>query len=75
LDKIVYSDTYDVYIHNYSGETSINHEAQITVYKYKDNELDKTITLPETKKRYVKILEIRNREIKVINDAVDLIRQ
>jgi len=33
---------------NTSGETSINHEAQITVYK--DNELDKTITLPETKK-------------------------
>ena len=72
LDNIVPSDTYGVYVHNYSGETPISSDAQVSVYK--DNQLDKIIHLPDTKKPYVKILEIRNSEIRFINVGVHSIQ-
>ena len=60
LDKILESEPYDVYVHNYSGEKAINN-ALISVYK--DNKLDRVLSLPKTNNRSVKVLEIRNRKI------------
>jgi len=60
LDKILDHEPYDVYVHNYSGEKSITN-AIISVYK--DNQLDKILSLPTINKRTVKVLEIRNRKI------------
>lgn len=71
LDKIILSNIYDVYVHNYSGESSIDDKAQVFVYK--DNQLDKVITLPRTNKPYVKILEIRKRTIQYVNVDLDKI--
>jgi len=71
LENIVPSHTYDLYVHNYSGESPIDRQAQVSVYK--DNQLDRVVTLQKTKKRYVKILEIRHRKIKYINIETDAI--
>jgi len=72
LEKIILSNKYDLYVHNYSGESTIDEQAEVSVYK--DNQLDRFITLPRTKKRYVKILEIRNRTIQYVNLAADRIQ-
>jgi len=72
LEKIILSNKYDLYVHNYSGVPTIDEQAEVSVYK--DNQLDRLITLPRTKKRYVKILEIRNRTIQYVNLAVDRIQ-
>ena len=71
LNKIISANTYDVYVHNYSGKSSINDQAQ--VYVFKDNQMDRLITLPQTSKRYVKILEIKDRFIQYVNIPVDRI--
>ena len=65
LENIISSKKYDVYVHNYSGESSINDLAQVSVYK--NGKLDNIVILPQTKKPYVKILEIRNHEVKYLN--------
>jgi len=56
LDKIIRSNTYAVYVHNYSGEAHIDSNAHVSVYQ--DNQLDQILTLPKTSKRAVKLLEI-----------------
>jgi hypothetical protein len=71
LDKIIASHRYDLYVHNYSGESRIDDQAQVSVYK--DNQLDKIVILPHTQKRYIKILEIRNNNVRYLNIGVDKI--
>jgi hypothetical protein len=71
LDKIIGSHRYDVYVHNYSGESRIDDQAYVSIYK--DNQLDNIVTLPHAQKRYVKILEIRNHNVHYLNIGVDRI--
>jgi len=68
LNKIIKNNSYDVYVHNYSGESFINNEAEISVYN--DNKLDKIIKLPNTNKRAVHILQIKNGMFYYKNNAI-----
>jgi len=72
LENIISSKKYDVYVHNYSGEVSINDQAQVSVYK--NSKLDNVVILPQTTKPYVKILEIRNHEVQYLNIGQDQIQ-
>jgi len=56
LDKIVHSNTYTVYVHNYSGEAPIDSFAKVFIYQ--DNRLDRVLTLPKTNKKAVKLIDI-----------------
>jgi len=55
MDKIIRSNSYSVYVHNYSGEAPIDN-TQVSVYQ--NNKLDQVLTLPKTNKKAVKLLEI-----------------
>jgi len=56
---------YKIYVHHYSGKGTIDQKAQVHVYR--DNELDKVVSLPKTSRRYVSILELLNSDINYIN--------
>ena len=67
LNKIEDGKKYQVYVHLFSGRTTLDKRAQVFVYL--NNKLDKTINLPKTNKRYVQILEINNDIVTYINEA------
>jgi len=71
LENIISSQKYVVYVHNYSGEAPINDHAQVSVFR--NNRLDKVVTLPRTTKPYVKILELKNNEIQYLNTSLQKI--
>ena len=69
LQRIEASKRYVLYVHNYSNDAKINQKAR--VYIYLNNRLDRVITLPQTSKRIVKVLEIYNKEASYINQPCD----
>jgi len=71
LDNIIFSNKYDLYVHNFSGDSQFNGQAQVSVYK--DSQLDQVVYLPKTKKRYVKVLEIIHNKINYVNVETDSI--
>jgi len=71
FDRIGKYESYDVYVHNYSNETFINNEAEISVYK--GNKLDKILKLPNTNKRAVHILQITNGMFYYKNNATNIL--
>ncbi|MDD3051913.1 MAG: hypothetical protein PHR06_12330 [Candidatus Cloacimonetes bacterium] len=70
LDRIE-EEEYKLYVHNYSNETKINSKA--ILYVYAENSLVKTICLPETKKRFIRVLRIVGKEIFYENTELDRI--
>lgn len=65
LKNIKNDKTYKIFVHHYSGKDTIDQKAQVHVYR--DNELDKVVSLPKTTKRYVSILKLLNSNIDYIN--------
>jgi len=71
LERVDQAESYRLYVHNYSNDTSINSKAQI--YVYVNNQLEKIMEITETSKRSVLILEIVNQQIKYHNTPKDVI--
>ncbi|MGK0289705.1 MAG: hypothetical protein ACI86H_001151 [bacterium] len=61
LERVNSSDTYRIYIRNYSREKSLGSSIHLSVYA--NGRLDKIISLPETNQRVVLAVEIRNGKI------------
>ena len=68
LDKIIANESYSVYVHNYSGESPIPENVQVSVYK--NNQLDRILSLPATRQRAIKVLEIINNRINYQNSPI-----
>jgi len=71
MDKVVTSETYAVYVHNFSAESNIPSDVQVSVYK--NNQLDRVLSLPSTTQQAIKVLEIKNNQILYHNNEVTLI--
>ena len=71
LEKIEEVQIYSVYVHNYSNDSKIADNSRVTIFA--NNKTQKTINLPNTKKRFVKILEIKNNKIIYLNNPKRMI--
>ncbi len=65
LEKIEPGKIYTLYVHNYSNEEGFSGRERI--YVYINKRLDRVIELPNTRKRAIKVLEIKNQDVKYLN--------
>ena len=72
MERIDSGAEYTLYVDNFSVGDDINNEA--IVYVYANNRLEKVVRLPDTMKRAVKILEIKNGQISYINRPVKRVK-
>lgn len=66
------NEEYTLYVDNFSVGDDINNEA--LVYVYANNRLEKVVRLPDTMKRAVKVVEIKNAQLSYINKPVKRVK-
>jgi hypothetical protein len=71
LNRIEKGITYRIYVHNFSGESSIRSDG--VVYVYANNKLEKLIYLPETSQKYILVGELIGNKFNYPNLILDSI--
>ena len=71
LNRIEKGTTYRIYVHNFSGESSIRSDG--AVYIYANNKLEKLIYLPETSQKYILVGELIDNKFTFPNQGLDSI--